>query len=878
MVSRSEAPVASEPAELSTPTTSIDTVSTDTLDPGLSNLAGGPIEPITSEPSDIEEADGTGETGEAETTPGTGEIEGTNAPAIGAANPEIEEANAPAIGEANPEIEETNAPAIGEANPEPVNSTAILIEDTNVSGGGFQSDVTISDDGLTVYSSADVSGVFKSTDGGLRFESRNEGLDSVKVASLEITPDNNQILYAGTGNKGTSGGLYRSVDGGGEWVLTGDGTNARFAGNHTASGDPLPDGHPRSNGDLIVVDPGDNSASYTDDIVIAGTYKDGVRLFTQGGESEVSAVNTSGFVRSVARNPAWPRIAFAAIQFADSTQNGIYKIDYSNLNNPVSSLEYPAVRPEGLTVLDSGHVYGAIGIDGIVKFDGSSWVLQNVGLSINDDNRQWTAVTGYVSNNNDIVYAGTNNLGGNAAGTNYSNIWRTADGGDHWTSLVDADVNVSDTIHGQPHDWWFRVDAFTQAGLGRRNSAVSSIDVARGSSAELLSDDIIFVSGRGGIWKSDDGGNSWKPAVSNMQSTSNHGVAVNPNNPDQIVLANTDYVFLETSAGFTGSNMSRDKPDGVKARAFDVAFDEVSNEVILSVGDRDSNDSGEGEVYVKSASTLGLSSGSSWTNTNLGAATASNDGRVRAISYGYHDGTAVTTQTILAAVEGEGVYRYHNGNWAKSVGLAIGSTDRSNFVWPDSSNSGTVYLVDLSTGLYRSNDGGRSWEDIWPGMSFRNNDFFNTGYITADDNNPTTLYLSVQGELDSAIGSDFKVYRMTGANEGIFGEPGAADITDITRHTGNTLIERPGPIVFGPGGNLWLTEQQDSRNSTDAGLYVMENPATGTSFTDITTDKYRDTVVTPSGIDVSSDGHIYISQNGLGVVKISLPCRLHSGC
>ena len=803
---------------------------------------------------------------------------------LGAANVTTDSANLidPVdLAEANAATDPTDTVEPGDPSDssvsESIDSNTILIEDNNVSGGGFQSDVTITDDGLSVYSSADVSGIFKSTDGGLRFENRNRGLESVKVASLAITPDNDQILYAGTGDKGATAGLFRSADGGDTWMLTDDGYKARFAGNHSASSDPVPNGHPRSNGDLIVVDEGENPATHTDDIVIAGTYKDGVRLFRQGGDSEASAVNTSGFVRSIAHHSALPDTVYAAIQFADSARNGIYKIDYSNLSSPTSNLEYPALRPEGLTVLDNGHVYGAIGSEGIVKYDGSSWTLQNSGLSVDNENRQWTAVTGYVAGNNDVVYAGVNNTGGNANGANYSSIWRTVNSGGSWSALVNADANVDDTIYGKTYDWWFRVDAFGQAGLGRKNSIVSSVEVATGPSAELFSDDIIYVSGRGGIWKSEDGGASWEPAVNNMQATSNRGVAVNPNNPDQIILANTDYVVLETSTGFERSNMSRDKPSGAESRAYDAIFNVVENEIIIGTGDRDTNKPGGGEVFVKPANTLG-SGGSGWTNTDLVSATDSTNGRVRAVSYGYHDGTVASTRTILAAVEGEGVYRHHNGSWSKSSGVSIGSTDRSNFVWPDNEDSGVVYLVDLSIGLYRSIDGGRSWEDIWPGMSFRNNDFYSTGFIAADDNNPTTLYLSIQGDSDSPIRTGFRVYRMTGADDGVFGEPGSSGITDITKHSGNVSIQRPGPLAFGPNNRLWLTEQQDSKNAIDASLYVMENPDRDSSFTDITTDEYRSAAVSPSGIDISSDGYIYISQGGNGVVKIALPCRLKSDC
>jgi len=112
---------------------------------------------------------------------------------------------------------------------------------------------------------------------------------------------------------------------------------------------------------------------------------------------------------------------------------------------------------------------------------------------------------------------------------------------------------------------------------------------------------------------------------------------------------------------------------------------------------------------------------------------------------------------------------------------------------------------------------------------------------------------------------------MIGANTGIFGAPGSSGIDDITKHSGSSSIRRPGPMVVGPGGRLWLTGQQDSKNSIDAALYVMENPATDASFVDISMDSYRNAVTSPSGIDVSSDGHIYISQKGVGVIKLSLP-------
>lgn len=495
--------------------------------------------------------------------------------------------------------------------------------------------------------------------------------------------------------------------------------------------------------------------------------------------------------------------------------------------------------------------------------------FKNNELSVNNTNRQWTAVTGYLKGTNDVIYAGVNNFVGNANGQNYSNIWRSVNGGNTWTPLVEANNNVTDQIYGQSYNWWYRIKAFPQAGLGRKNSVVSSIDVARGAFPNVVSDDIIYVSGRGGIWKSDNGVALWKLAVYNMQATANNDVAVNPNNPSQVAIANTDYVVLQTSDRFENSNVSRDKPNGSESKGYDVIFDTTSDMLILGVGDRDTNNPGGGEVFIKSATAIGNPSDSGWTNTNLEATTSS--GRVRAVTYGYHNGNSPTSQTILAAVEGEGVFRYHNGSWSQSNGITIGATKRSKFVWPDNGNSGVVYLLDLSEGLYRSNDGGQNWSNIWASMNFNNNDFFNTGYITADDNNPTTLYISIQGRSGTPIGTSFKVYRMTGADTGVFGNPNtAADINDITFHFGNLSIQRPGPIVFGSDGRLWLTQQQNSANSIYAKLLVMENPTTDTSFIDVTNNAYQNIAIGPSGIDASSDGYVYISQNGTGLVKIKI--------
>jgi len=736
-------------------------------------------------------------------------------------------------------------------------TAGMVMEDTNVSGGGFQSDVTINESGNIVYSAGDVSGVNKSVNGGRVFYGFNHGLRSLKVASIAITPGSDHCVYAGTGNQGGgSGGLFRSTNGGATWTLPSKGGLASFSGNHSHKDDPVVQGHARSNGDLIAVYPAGSANSCLDDIVIAGTYKSGVRIFTQSGDRQASVVKNDGFVRSVAVHPS-RKLAYAAIQFKTNPngRNGIYRIDFTNASSPRVTLAYRTYRPEGLTVLRNGHVYAAIGKQGVVRFNGSNWqkVNQQSGsedqrMITGNDNRQWTAVTGYVVRGKDVVYAGVTNMGGGVS--KYSTIWRTEDSGANWDPLVESvgnSSNISDRIYGQgARKWWFQVEAFKQAALGLKNSVVSSIDVARGPDVNSVNDDKIFVSGCGGIWRSGNGGRSWSPAVGNLQVTANNDIAVNPKAPNQIVAANTDFVVLETRTRFTGND-----------------------EVILGAGKRDNNR--DPAVYVKSAGRIGNPSNNGWNDLELAAEFRPNKGRVRAVGVGYHNGSRKTGRVILAAVEGQGVYRYSGGNWSRSSGVEIKSTKRSQFIWPNNENSGVVYLLDLSAGLYRSTNGGARWVNMWPGLKLNNNNFLNIGYIAASDRQPKTIYLSVQLELNPALKGAFKVYRIKNADSGIIQSFNDSDVTDLTKVAANSSIRRPGPMVVGPNGNLFLTQNQDSSKSVSGGLFRLRNPNTRLAFDDLTTTKYRQRVPFPTGIDVSTDGYAYISQVGLGIVKIDLP-------
>ncbi|MFQ5897464.1 MAG: WD40/YVTN/BNR-like repeat-containing protein [Candidatus Methylomirabilia bacterium] len=74
----------------------------------------------------------------------------------------------------------------------------------------------------TLYLASFGSGVFRSVDGGRRWEDVSRGLEDLTVMTLAMHPVDSRVLYAGTDS-----GLFISRDGGGEWSHGGAGIAER---------------------------------------------------------------------------------------------------------------------------------------------------------------------------------------------------------------------------------------------------------------------------------------------------------------------------------------------------------------------------------------------------------------------------------------------------------------------------------------------------------------------------------------------------------------------------------------------------------------------------------------------------------------------------
>lgn len=99
---------------------------------------------------------------------------------------------------------------------------------TNI-GGRITSLAIHPNDDNTIYIGAASGGIFKTTDGGQKWEPIFDQAASLAIGDLMIAPSNPQILYVGTGEANAGGGslaydgagLYKSTDGGTHWTAMG---------------------------------------------------------------------------------------------------------------------------------------------------------------------------------------------------------------------------------------------------------------------------------------------------------------------------------------------------------------------------------------------------------------------------------------------------------------------------------------------------------------------------------------------------------------------------------------------------------------------------------------------------------------------------------
>jgi photosystem II stability/assembly factor-like uncharacterized protein len=354
-------------------------------------------------------------------------------------------------------------------------------------------------------------GVFKSTDGGVTWNSASTGLVSLDVRTLAMNSANAGAIYAGG-----FGGTSRSTDGGATWNSTGlsaytgtlvadsanpdvvyaltgsangcnssDGLLLRTTdggANWSNSVSPLNSGcilsasFPSSHATPIALDPADPNTLYLGESEDEDGYSAVLKTIDRGADWTAPwdwFNGLRGAVRVLAIDPLHPATIFAGIDDgsaalgplqAGPNSSGLFKstdggASWNNSGLTAGAVNLLAVDPSNSQIVYAGaegHYTQPAGFQGLSRSTngGLTWQAVNAGLAGLIGLRSTTATALIIDPaNSQVLYLGTSNSG----------VFRTADGGTTWSPFNDGltSLQVRVLAAGPSH----AVYAVTSAGI-----------------------------------------------------------------------------------------------------------------------------------------------------------------------------------------------------------------------------------------------------------------------------------------------------------------------------------------------------------------------------------------------------------------------------
>ena len=522
------------------------------------------------------------------------------------------------------------------------------------------------------------------------------------------------------------------------------------------------------------------------------------------------------YLRSLAMDPVDPNILYAS-----AYDGGVWKTTSAGTDGTFAALAGSPASAEDLVFIGSD-LYAAGGLDGLFRSsDGAAtWVQVGAG-QIPTGGPTWFTITGYQACGQTFLYAG-----GQWAGAN--SLMTSADGGQTWASLTANPSGIHTTVGGPAGaPWWLAGRPEMMLAGSTYVTAQIAIDPASAPDGCLRQH--VLVAGRSGVWGTTDAGADWYPMVDGLGVTIVRALVADPTVPGRVYLAPADWGFLSSTNA--GATVIRSPPNKVND-AFDVAVDGTTSPgtVYLAAGLASTNTGGE--IW----SDPDPASGASWTSLGLGAVDAGK--RPLAVAVNRVGGAPV----VLAAVDGSGIWRKASGAWTKVEAVAMGAqtTKAASFSWP--SGSSTAYLYDRETGVWRSDDAGQTWTQIWHEPS----PLERTGYVAADPRDPSRLFVSV---------GNGGLYRLDGATAGTVEGDG---ITPVPVGS----FAAPGPIDVGAAGTLVATELPDGT----APPGVLTSSDEGASWTAIADTAYAAAGGFARSVSLGLVGSVWVGLDGDGML------------
>lgn len=248
-------------------------------------------------------------------------------------------------------------------------------------------------------------GVWKSLDGGLTFQPSNAGMELLTISKLVMHPTDNNIILAAT-----SGGIYRSENGGVSW-------SRKATGNYKD----------------LVLKPGDPNIVYATQ---GGVF---YRSVNNGQTFTLVSGVASGYRGAIAVSPADPSVVYLLLTNNDSFK-GLYRSEDSGLTFSLRSTT-PNIMSWDCTGGSGGQAWYDLDIAAdptnanIIHAGGVNCFKSTNGGSTWTINSHWYGGCGVQSVHADLHVLEYNPLNNRLYAGNDGGVYWTANGGSSWTEI-----------------------------------------------------------------------------------------------------------------------------------------------------------------------------------------------------------------------------------------------------------------------------------------------------------------------------------------------------------------------------------------------------------------------------------------------------------
>jgi len=386
---------------------------------------------------------------------------------------------------------------------------------TNI--GGRITDIAVHPDSPeTIYLGAASGGVWKSMDNGANWEYKFNGVNLISIGDLAIDPNDENIIYAGTGEANASSysfmgdGIYKSYDAGTNWEHAGLELSAYIG--------------------RIIVD-----------------YNNSDRIYAAACGNLFSSDENRGIYRSENGGESWDKVLFI-----NDSVSGIEIVQHPQ--NPDVLYAGMWERMRGLTYR---HSFG--GGTGVYKSEdgGDTWFELTNGLPYGDVGRVGLAIA---ESNPDVVYAYYDL-------PNYEvNVFKTMNGGTSWTQTNDWTLGGMNSsfgwyfgqirVHPEDENLVFVMGVYmfrsTDGGDSWDEIGGWGIHVDHHAMYFDVENDRILQGNDGGFYSSTNNGTSWSK-INNLPFTQFYAIDVDYQNPERIIGGTQDNNTIITYNGGTNN-------------------------------------------------------------------------------------------------------------------------------------------------------------------------------------------------------------------------------------------------------------------------------------------------------------------------------------